>query len=237
MKVKSKKEIQISSREHVEEQKLNVFVSKFDEFLPSTDYGVYPIVFKKNWDYPKDDIISLELFSNEECDDILSKWENMSSTIREKFGPYDDLVEYDEIDRKCDIKWVHYYFKDWEWVFDRITSIAKEVNDCHYKFELSDPITLESLQFTRYNTGGFYKWHTDWKGGTVYDNRKISFTIELSDPETYEGGGLMLSGNKKAPTQRGLIHFFPSFVRHKADNIIKGTRFSMVGWIPGYYFK
>ena len=59
----------------------------------------------------------------------------------------------------------------------------------------------QSLQFGVYPVGGHYDWHLDQTGrpydarDSVHANfhgllRKVSFSVELSDPDSYEGGVL-----------------------------------------------
>ena len=67
--------------------------------------------------------------------------------------------------------------------------------------------------------------------------RKLSFSLLLSDPETYEGGNLQLMSedNKSyiAPRQRGTIILFDSRTQHRVQKVTKGVRKSLVGWVVG----
>ena len=70
--------------------------------------------------------------------------------------------------------------------------------------------------------------------------RKLSFSLQLSDPEDYNGGDLVIyNGNKPVKTkrQRGYMLVFPSFSVHEVTKLTKGTRYSLVGWIAGENFK
>ncbi|MFT7073376.1 MAG: PKHD-type hydroxylase [Patiriisocius sp.] len=61
-------------------------------------------------------------------------------------------------------------------------------------------------------------------------------TIQLSDPNDYEGGDLRFMINKEivnAPKEKGTIIIFPSFIMHRVTPITKGTRQSIVGWVSG----
>ena len=61
-----------------------------------------------------------------------------------------------------------------------------------------DLVDCEACQFTIYNQGQYYGWHTDTDGNLYYGKgnewnklmRKLSVTVSLSDPEDYEGGVL-----------------------------------------------
>ena len=97
----------------------------------------------------------------------------------------------------------------------------------------------EGLQFTNYQAPtGRYDSHVDRAFDTSI--RKLSITIQLSNPKDYEGGNLELINSNK-PTicekEQGKLYAFPSFVLHRVTPIIKGERNSLVGWITGKNFK
>ena len=124
-------------------------------------------------------------------------------------------------------------------------------------------IDSESMQYTKYNEGQFYGWHNDaglpnqYKPvsiGNRQDNqvqdflneqiemvRKLSFVLQLSDPDDYEGGNLqLLDENGKfyfAPRQRGTVILFDSRTQHRVLKVTKGTRKSIVGWTVGPRWK
>ena len=104
---------------------------------------------------------------------------------------------------------------------------------------------FESLQYTIYNKGDHYNWHTDnhvkpYRNNTI---RKLSFTICLNDD--YEGGDFSICDPHPEPDlsavttfklKKGDMIIFPSHVWHKVDNITKGIRKSLVGWVVGKPF-
>ena len=68
------------------------------------------------------------------------------------------------------------------------------------------------------------------------DIRKLSFTIQLTNEEEYEGGELIFYKNgeeKVAPKTKGTIIFFESDIFHEVKPIKKGTRHSLVSWVQG----
>jgi len=82
---------------------------------------------------------------------------------------------------------------------------------------------------------GHYDWHIDAGNGEVA-TRKISFTCQLSDPNTYTGCELIINNhtNELIGTQEcGSIHMFPSYMPHKVSPIISGNRYALVVWIHG----
>lgn len=93
----------------------------------------------------------------------------------------------------------------------------------------------EELQLAKYSDRGFFDWHLDFGAGEI-SARKLSMTIQLSDPNDYEGGDLRFMINKEivnAPKEKGTIIIFPSFIMHRVTPITKGTRQSIVGWVSG----
>lgn len=128
-----------------------------------------------------------------------------------------------------------------EWLFKKLSKIIKEVNSQHFKFDLH---YIEALQFTMYSEdkNGFYDTHSDTIYGvkTMAGQRKLSFSIQLSNPNSYEGGDLLLHVAKTPiimSREMGVINFFSSFIPHQVTPVTKGTRYSLVGWINGPSFR
>ena len=93
------------------------------------------------------------------------------------------------------------------------------------------------LQFTSYDTGDFYKEHIDvpWRkdrGAPKFD-RKLSCSILLNDPAEFEGGELIVDGDKMELNHRGSMTVFPSYIPHEVKPVTKGKRLSLVSWIAG----
>jgi len=73
--------------------------------------------------------------------------------------------------------------------------------------------------------------------------RKLSVTVNLTDPSEYEGGNLMFDFGEhsennrfhlcKEAREQGSIIVFPSSVYHMVQPIEKGTRYSLVMWNLG----
>ena len=99
---------------------------------------------------------------------------------------------------------------------------------------------VENLQYTVYEKGDFYNWHTDvGKKKNHLGIRKLSFTMLLND--NYEGG--MLQMEHGAPnsddriynisTKLGNIIWFPSWKWHRVTLVTSGIRESLVCWFVG----
>lgn len=119
----------------------------------------------------------------------------------------------------------------------------------------------ESMQYTRYGPGQYYGWHNDagidelykpeaigpkqstpdrvgdWVAQNTQVVRKLSFILQLSSPDDYEGGNVQLmneSGQSYfAPRHRGTIIVFDSRTQHRVLKVTNGIRKSLVGWVVG----
>jgi PKHD-type hydroxylase len=148
------------------------------------------------------------------------------------------------------------------WIAGFIWHYVQRANRENFLYDLTN-IDGESLQYTVYGEGEYYGWHNDAglasyykpvaignrgpENATDFINqnceqvRKLSFSLLLSDPDTYEGGNLQLldeSGKSYfAPRQRGTIILFDSRSQHRVQKVTKGVRKSLVGWCVGPRFK
>tara|TARA_B100001996_G_C18640613_1_gene585483 strand:+ start:205 stop:831 length:627 start_codon:yes stop_codon:yes gene_type:complete len=115
------------------------------------------------------------------------------------------------------------------------------------------------IQYTQYHQGHYYGWHNDAgiiemikpksftnkceaRGDDFINKniemvRKLSFTVQLSDPDEYEGGNVQLLNETGklyvAPRQRGQVIMFDSRTQHRVCKVRSGVRKSLVGWVVG----
>jgi PKHD-type hydroxylase len=148
------------------------------------------------------------------------------------------------------------------WVAGFLWHYIQRANRENFLYDLRN-IDGESMQYTRYTEGQFYGWHNDAGLSTqhkpisgnnraeglaqdfVNENielvRKLSFSLQLSDPDDYEGGNVQLldeAGNSYiAPRKRGCIVLFDSRTQHRVLKVKKGVRKSIVGWVVGPRWK
>ena len=120
-----------------------------------------------------------------------------------------------------------------------------------FKYDIPSSIPIEPLQFTHYPKNGRYRSHTDWNGlSPQHQTRKLSFSLQLSNPDSYEGGNLefdiprtpdindeVWQSQLLASKKRGSMTIFPSFLKHRATEVTKGDRFALIGWIHGNVFR
>ena len=140
--------------------------------------------------------------------------------------------------RSSHISWLPTDDPEYDWIYSTLAPIIQRVNAEHFNFDITH---ILPLQFTRYDaeTNGHYSAHLDL--GKSAPNRKLSFSLQLSDPYDHEGGILQFPYNRtepeQAPRARGKIIFFPSYMLHEVTPVTRGTRHSLVGWVAGPLFR
>ena len=144
--------------------------------------------------------------------------------------------------RTSQIKWVP-QTNDWWWLYEKLSDYAVQANNTLWNFDLH--AIPEQIQYTEYyaTENGHYDWHADI-GPDLLSKRKISITVQLSEPDEYEGGDLELfkGGSMEGPFPKadrkaGLVFIFPSFMMHRVTPVTKGTRKSFVLWLGGSHYK
>lgn len=142
--------------------------------------------------------------------------------------------------RKSNIKWLIPEADKTEWMYEKIIQQVLEANFNMFKFDLS--YIKDAIQYTEYNgeADGGYDWHMD-VGAFPNNTRKLSITIQLSDPADYEGGDFEIwtggTEPKKLPKEKGAVIIFPSYLMHRITPVTKGVRKSLVLWVGGTTFK
>ena len=153
------------------------------------------------------------------------------------------------------------------WITGWLWHYVEMANRNNFLYDISY-IESESMQYASYGVGEYYHWHTDSsipvqykpqfqtsaRESTKDDNylrertsiekelvRKISFSLQLSDPDDYEGGNIQFidESNKNyiAPRQKGSLIIFDSRTKHRVCKVRSGVRKSIVGWVVGPRWK
>ena len=176
-----------------------------------------------------------DAFSEEEVAKIIRDAQELQVRQGNVVGSSDENPRYDV--RKSDIRWIPQEEK-YKWIYERIMELAIEANNAIWKFDLHT--APELMQFAEYKEdGGHFDWHPDLGPGDL-SVRKISITIQLSDPSEYEGGDLQLLRSRHAENTakgKGVAVLFPSYMLHRVTPVTKGTRRSLVLWLGGGHFK
>jgi len=169
-------------------------------------------------------------FSPEECLKIIEIGESKILKFAAVVSGNNKPIRYSTI------AWL-YSSDDMKWVYRRVTDIITSLNNQYFKFDLFG--LIEGFQFTKYEApGGFFGMHKDMHARVPI--RKLSMTLQLSDPEDYEGGELALLLSQEAeilPKEQGKMICFPSYHLHEVRRVTKGTRYSLVTWVTGKAFK
>ena len=120
-------------------------------------------------------------------------------------------------------------------IMDRFSAIIEQVNS-FYSFEISG--FREPFLLCRYRAGDGFEWHCD-AAQSMTATRKLSLSIQLSDPADYEGGGLefMPQGEIPFSRSRGSVVVFPSYLCHRVARVTRGERSSIVCWAHGPTFR
>jgi PKHD-type hydroxylase len=194
---------------------------------PTKGAGVWPFKLDsvENWAW------SNNVFTPEELDAIIEVGKSTELLKASTYGPVQD-----DKNRNSYVT----FFQPNEytnWIFSKFAGVITGINQQFFGFDLTG--MEQGLQFTRYTAPGqHYDWHIDKGYNTPV--RKLSVSLQLSDPADYKGGELELMFGRKAeklPRERGLMVLFPSYVLHRVRPVTQGTRYSLVCWVSGPPFK
>ena len=136
--------------------------------------------------------------------------------------------------RVSDIAWITRTEAS-EWLYARLWSACEAANQRFFGYDIQ---FIEPLQYSVYRaeSQGFYTSHYDWSASEV-GIRKLSFSVQLSDPMEYSGGDLVLYTGEGAPVTapktQGSITVFPSWMLHEITPVTQGVRRALVGWFQG----
>ena len=133
--------------------------------------------------------------------------------------------------------------KETNWIWQRLINNVITANNRWWNYDIVG--ILETLELHYYDSTNnsstrkdYYDLHTD--NEYPFSCRKISFSVELSDPNTYQGAQLNLYVKETPsilPKTRGTMIMFPSFILHEVTPISEGKRWSLVGWVSGHQLR
>jgi PKHD-type hydroxylase len=177
---------------------------------------------KEYWTYCKN------LFTPDECNAIIQL-----ANLKEKLiANIEGNGVVDKSIRQNKVSWLNRH-DNIDWIYEKISYAVINMNQKYFNFDLTG--IVEDLQFTEYSEiGDKYEYHID--SGKDFYIRKISVVVQLSDPKTYDGSELNIM-YKSIPDiaikDQGSLIMFPSYMLHKVTPLLKGTRYSLVGWVSG----
>ncbi len=170
-----------------------------------------------------------QLFSKNMQDDLVENIINLAGETKKAstFNDGDDSV------RSSRVSWM----TEHDWLRTLLFTYADWANQNAFQVNI---YRKADIQFTEYHAaeGGHYDWHhdVDWNNTDGFD-RKLSVTVQLSDPNDYEGGDFLF-GETESPKPelakpKGTILVFPSYLKHTVTPVTKGVRKSLVAWFQG----
>ena len=173
------------------------------------------------------------IFTPEECKTILDEYKNSDDWKFTKVGS-EGMEDNDY--RNCES--IDISYRD---IIEKNQSVRKNIDEIIHKksigvaqkyiteFPLCCLKSDSGYNLLRYNTGGFYKEHTD---SYLEEPRTLAMSINLNDD--YEGGSMAFF-NEEVTIRGGLgsIIMFPAnfMYPHQIMEVTKGTRYAIVTWL------
>jgi PKHD-type hydroxylase len=178
-----------------------------------------------------------QVFTIEECVQIIQLGTEKFELIDAEIRGTDTKQLVDNTVRAGQVSWLDPKDSRTHWIYQRVTAAVNQTNGNEWQFDLD---FIEPLQFTCYTeTSDRYETHIDnLIEGSTY--RKLSFSVQLSDPADYQGAELeFIAGvnNVIAPKLQGCFIAFPSIIAHRVTPLATGKRYSLVGWVCGPKFR
>jgi PKHD-type hydroxylase len=164
-------------------------------------------------------------FEPVECDAIIALAAQTEASAAPVWGGADYLV--DERVRNVAQSY-HPRGPGTKWIYERLDGLFE---GAAASFGIEVGPATEDFQLLEYRIGShFQAWHTD-AGADKHDARLISVSVELSDPNEFDGG--MLEIPQAGPAERlgrGGARLFLSRLIHRVTPVTRGTRWSLVDW-------
>jgi PKHD-type hydroxylase len=112
---------------------------------------------------------------------------------------------------------------------------AAVLNNPVFKAAARPKQIIKSL-LSRYKPGMHYGLHVDdpLMAGIRTD---LSFTLFLSEPESYSGGALVVednSGERSFKLKAGSLILYPTTTLHRVEAVTSGERVAVVGWVRSF---
>ena len=179
---------------------------------------------------------------------------------------FDDEVEDSNLTNNVVDKSIRDSHNSWipesHWITGWLWYYVEKINRKNFVYDIT-AFDAGTLQYTHYGPDQYYTWHsdddvsrlhkpdalistfTDKSQDDIIINseyvRKLSFSLQLSDPDQYTGGELEFLDNSGktmfAPKQRGTMVVFDSRLKHRVRRVKSGLRKSIVGWVVGPRWK
>lgn len=167
--------------------------------------------------------------TNAECDAVI----RLAAEQQTEAGTLGSDQSMKETTRRSNVSFL-LQTPDSEWLYQKMGNEVHSLNSQAYGFDING---FEPVQVGTYGVDDHYDWHLD-VGDNDNSTRKISMSIQLSDPADYDGGNLEFFKVETPDTRaRGTVIFFPSYLHHRITPVTRGIRKSLVGWVHGPAYR
>lgn len=171
-----------------------------------------------------------QVFSEDECAQIKVEYFNQNCSGAKISTPHG----FDEMNsvRKTDVAWLGHDSHN-DTTRSKLIELIKKYNSSSFGFHIDG--FGHGIQIARYSKNHHYDWHIDSGVGTL-SQRKLTFVVQLSREDEYDGGDLELkykSVVQSCPRKMGDGIIFPSFLLHRVSPVLDGVRFSLTAWMTG----
>ena len=112
-------------------------------------------------------------------------------------------------------------------------------NTYYYGFDIFQLTGSKKLNYNTYQKDEEYTWHIDATVRSPIRDIKLTCLLNCSDND-YKGGDLFLFRDKDVKVENfgpGSAVVFPSFISHKVEKIISGSRATLAIWMNGPKFR
>ena len=171
----------------------------------------------------------LPLFNTEQISQInKSIKENL---IKAEDGPSNNAIKTSQV--------THIRLQSIQRLMIPLIDFVFSVNNNHYGFDLFPLTASKILNFNTYKKDEEYTWHIDADMNSPIRDIKLTCLLNLSE-EKYEGGDLFLFKDREVKVEKfepGSAVVFPSFINHKVNKIISGSRSTLSIWMWGPKFR
>ncbi len=179
------------------------------------------------------DVVHEPLFDASQCERIVGlldsdRWGDAAIGDVDPAGRVDHRIRSARLQNlNADDRWPHR---------DLMAALAR-INEEVHRFRLSGCDPSDAPSIVRYDAGtnDHFRPHRDV--GPTNSTRKLTYVVQLSDPEVYVGGDLVFPDlGLAAPRGRGTLIVFPSFLSHVVSPLVSGVRYALVSWLHGPTF-
>lgn len=170
--------------------------------------------------------------------EMLKAFVRHADALPHKAGTVDVGSErYDKDTRITKVAWLE-RTPETEKFYDRLEEIILSLNSQFFQYDLSAMVPLQHVVYEAADQGHL-EWHIDYARESAQKGaefRKLSLSIQLSEPSEYEGGELQARVRGKldvAPKTFGTVIAFSSFTLHRVTPVTAGVRKAVVAWVLG----